>query len=271
MNFSGKQEWAFILGGSSGMGLAAAKKLAKCGMNIALVHRDRKGSMSRIEQDFAEIKRENVGFISLNENALDSETRTKTVDLLRAEIGPGSIKLLLHSIALGNLKLIAPLNTYNDQDDLKPLATEEDFNQTIFSMGTSLLLWVQDLHRKCLFTKDARVLGLTSEGNQVAWRGYAQVSAAKASLEAIARSIALEFAPYGIRCNILQPGIADTQAFRVIPGSGEMKAKALSRNPFGRITEPKDVANVVALMCTDEASWINGAIIRVDGGEHIVG
>jgi NAD(P)-dependent dehydrogenase (short-subunit alcohol dehydrogenase family) len=146
---------------------------------------------------------------------------------------------------------------------------DEDMARTIFSMGTSLMTWVQRIHAAGLFAPDARVLGLTSEGNAVAWRGYAAVAAAKVALESISRAIAVEFAPYGIRSNIIQPGVTDTPALRVIPGSGRMKAGARRRNPFGRLTTPEDVANVVYLLSLDEARWINGALIRADGGERI--
>ncbi len=122
-----------------------------------------------------------------------------------------------------------------------------------------------------LFAPDARVLGLTSEGNEVAWRGYAAVSAAKVALESAVRSMAVELAPYGIRSNVVQPGVADTPALRLIPGSAHMKAAARRRNPFGRLTTPDDVADVVCLLCTDEAHWINGTIVRADGGEHVAG
>jgi NAD(P)-dependent dehydrogenase (short-subunit alcohol dehydrogenase family) len=78
-------------------------------------------------------------------------------------------------------------------------------------------------------------------------------------------------APFGIRSNIVQAGVTDTPALRLIPGSERMKADARERNPFRRLTTPADVAGVIALLCTDEASWINGALIRVDGGERVAG
>jgi NAD(P)-dependent dehydrogenase (short-subunit alcohol dehydrogenase family) len=146
---------------------------------------------------------------------------------------------------------------------------DEDMARTIYSMGTSMLTWVQRLHGKGLFAADARVIGLTSEGNTIAWRGYAAVAAAKSALESVSRAIAVEFAPYGIRSNIVQPGVTDTPALRVIPGSVHMKAGAQLRNPFGRLTTPEDVADVVYLLSLDESRWINGALIRADGGEHI--
>jgi NAD(P)-dependent dehydrogenase (short-subunit alcohol dehydrogenase family) len=138
-------------------------------------------------------------------------------------------------------------------------------------MGTSLLGWVQGIFGRGLFAADARVFGLTSEGNEVAWKGYAAVAAAKVALESLARSIAVEYAPYGVRCNVIQAGITETPALAAIPGSDHMKAQARLRNPFHRLTTPQDVASVIVLLATDEAAWINGEVIRVDGGEHISG
>jgi NAD(P)-dependent dehydrogenase (short-subunit alcohol dehydrogenase family) len=110
---------------------------------------------------------------------------------------------------------------------------------------------------------------LTSEGNEVAFPSYAAVSAAKGALEAVCRSIAVELAPYGVRANVVQPGVTDTPALAKIPANRRMKAAARLRNPFGRLTRPADVASVICLLCTDEAGWVNGAVIRVDGGERI--
>ena len=129
--------------------------------------------------------------------------------------------------------------------------------------------WVQHLFAEKLFAKDTRLISFTSEGNQKAWPNYAAVSAAKAALEAITRNIALEFAPHGIRANCIQAGVTDTASFRMIPASEILKEQSLLRNPFGRLTTPEDVANVVYLLCRKEAAWINGTVIPVDGGEHI--
>ena len=91
------------------------------------------------------------------------------------------------------------------------------------------------------------------------------------ALESLARSIAVEFAPHGIRCNVIQPGITETPALAAIPGSDQIKAQARMRNPFHRLTTPIDVANAIYLFSLDDAAWMNGAVIRVDGGEHISG
>jgi NAD(P)-dependent dehydrogenase (short-subunit alcohol dehydrogenase family) len=70
---------------------------------------------------------------------------------------------------------------------------------------------------------------------------------------------------------VIQAGVTDTPALRAIPGHEQLVAQARLRNPFARLTTPRDVANAISLLCTDEAAWINGEVIRVDGGEHISG
>lgn len=309
MNYSSDQ-WAVILGGSSGFGLATAQHLAAQGMSLCIVHRDRRAALKHIEPEFEKLRAAGTKLLDFNVDALAAERRQEVLDELASEIDGGRVRVLLHSVAFGNLKLLVA-DTPRSRDTAQQLAArlgveasalqeaaddlfqsgdahahalaspprysdkhfldEDDFLRTIHAMGTSLLGWVQELHARGLFASDARVFGLTSEGNEVAWKGYAAVAAAKVSLESLARSIAVEFAPFGIRCNVIQAGITETPALAAIPGSDHMKANARLRNPFGRLTRPQDVANVIGLLASDEAAWINGEVIRVDGGEHISG
>ena len=260
--FKDKNYWALILGGSSGLGLATAKKLAIEGMNIFIVHRDRKSEFVEIEEHFNEIVSQGVGFLSFNSDALKPENRSQIISEIKKKLEPnGKIRVLIHSIAKGNLK---PMISKNE-----PTLKNDDFHLTIEAMAVSLYDWTQELFNNNLFSPDARVLSFTSEGNQKVWKNYAAVSAAKVALEAITRNIALEFAQFGIRANCVQAGITDTQSFRMIPGSEQLMALTKNRNPFKRLTRPEDAANVIYLLTLDEASWINGAIIPADGGEHI--
>lgn len=260
--FTNKAHWALILGGSSGLGLASARKLAAEGLNICVVHRDRKSVMDRVHQAFDEIRATGVSFLHFNVDALRADKRTEVVAALREALGAaGKIKALVFSVAKGNLKPMVATD--------QPVLKNDDFHLTIEAMAIGLYDWTQHLFDEQLFAPDTRLISFTSEGNQRAWRNYAAVSAAKAALEAITRSIALEFAPYGIRANCVQAGVTDTESLRMIPGSESLKAHSLLRNPYGRLTTPEDVANVVYLLCRDEAAWINGAIIPVDGGERI--
>jgi len=305
--------WSIIIGGSSGIGLATAQKLAAHGMNLCIVHRDRRADMRRIESDFERIRGTGVKLTTFNLDALSETGRTRVLDEMSEELNTGKnnkVRMFLHSVAFGNLKLLVPyqasgnakiarkkiaqelkvsesglnhavkkifeagdaaLFTLADPSDYenRQLLDADDFSRTIQAMGTNIVEWVQDIFQRNMFFEDARVLGLTSQGNNVAWRGYAAVAAAKSALESVSRAMAVELAPYGIRSNMIQAGVTDTAALQAIPGNQLIKANAALRNPFGRLTTPKDVANVIYLMCLNEAAWINGSLICADGGERI--
>lgn len=252
--------WAIILGGSSGFGFASVEKLAQHGMNVAVLYRETSVTEKPVLEKFSSIAAENrVAIRPYNVNALTAEGRESVIKKLSADgVGKKQVKLLLHSIARGNLK---PLT---GEDPL----SAEDIQFTTYAMSNSLLDWARALINADFFHADARILGLTSEGAHKYWDGYAAVSLAKASLESLAKYMAVEFAPMGLKTNIIQAGITPTSSLKMIPGSEKLIEIGNSRNPMGRITQPEDVAKVVYLLCTDDAFWVNGALIHVDGGEH---
>ena len=256
-----KKGWALILGGSSGLGLATAKKLAREGYDLFIVHRDRRADMPRVLAEFDAIGQSGQKVRSFNADATNAEKRTAVVAEMRDHLKGEGIKVLVHSIAKGSLK---------------PMVSEEgaslnqpDFNITLNAMALSIHDWTKALMQNDLFSKDVRIISFTSEGSGKAWPGYAAVSAAKATLEALTRSMAVELAPYGIKANCIQAGMTDTPSFQKIPGSDQLHKATLKRNPNGRLTRPEDVANAVYLLTTPEAKWITGNIIKVDGGESL--
>ncbi len=261
--------WAVILGGSSGFGLASVEKLASHGMNIAVLYRETAAADRMVKEKFTALATATeVTIIPLNINALDTSGRESFIQQFSLLAGEKHcVRLLLHSIARGNLK---PLVRENNslEEGLENLLSMEDIQLTTYAMSTSLLDWTRAVLQEGLFHEDARVIGLTSEGAHKYWDSYAAVSIAKASLESLATYMAVEFAKYGLKTNLIQAGITETPSLNRIPGSTELIDMAKIRNPSGRITQPVDVANAVYLLCTKEAAWINGSLIHVDGGEH---
>ena len=162
----------------------------------------------------------------------------------------------MHSIAKGNVKTIHELE-------------EQDFQLTIDAMGTSLFTWVKKLLKAEILCADCRVIAFTSEGNTKAIPNYAAVSAAKVVLESITRNMAIALAPYSIKVNCIQAGVTDTASLNRIPNSELLKEEAIRRNPYGRLTTVEDVANAAYLLTMEEASWITGTTIKVDGGESL--
>lgn len=248
--------WALILGGSSGLGLATAKKLAAHGMNICIVHRDRKSNLEVFKKEVEQMKRHNIEVRTFNKDALQKETR----DEVLAAFNKNEIKVLVHSVAKGSLKVMQA-----GADSL----SKTDLDITLHAMGTSWYEWARDIVATELYSEKSRFLAFTSEGNSKVWPGYAAVSAAKATLESLMRSMAVEYASLGITTNCLQAGATETPSFKMIPNSDKLADAARKRNPFRRLTMPEDVANAIYLLCKEEANWINGTVLKVDGGESL--
>ena len=283
-----ENKWAIILGASSGMGLATAQKLAASGMKLVLVHRDRRGAMETIQQAFDKLGSK-TEVLTFNVDALNAESRTAVLQEVKEKVGTQKVHLLLHSIAKGNLKRIAHTTKEsgtNDSEVDEPFARikaleaainfgsqqlgEEDFSLTLQAMSTSMWSWTKELIAEDLFAEKARIIGLSSEGHHRIWPGYGAVAVAKSSLETLAKYMAVELGPLGLRTNIIQAGITPTTSMEMIPGSELMKASAKHRNPLGRLTTTDDIANAVYLLALPEADWINGSCIVVDGGENLV-
>lgn len=287
-----KKLWAVILGGSSGIGLAAAKKLAKEGMNICVVHRDRRSTLESAIPEFEKIKENGVSFKSFNTNALESNGQLEVLNDLKRIMNGDKVKVLVHAISRGNLKGLVEKKEIGVNDDTSEnsevtqhfkrinelmtsysanlgVLTREDIDLSIYAMGTSLLDWTQGLIERSLFADSGRIIGLTSEGNKRIWESYSAIAIAKSALETLIKYLAIELAPYNITANVIQAGITDTASFRMIPGNELVKSSTIVRNPYKRLTHAEDIANFIYLMCQDEANWVNGAIIPVDGGEHL--
>ena len=264
--FSGS--WAVILGGSSGFGAATVEKLAACGMNIAVLYREPSLVEKSLKAGFTKLEElHQVKVLPFNINAMEAAGRKQFIESFSAMSGgKHCVKLLLHSIARGNLKplIVSDFDTDSTRNEL----SVEDIQFTTYAMATSILDWARSILKAGFFMPDARIIGLTSEGSHKYWEGYAAVSIAKASLESLVTYMAIELSKYGLKTNLIQAGITETPSLRKIPGSEKLIEFAKTRNPMGRITVPADVAKVVYLLCTDEAAWINGSLIHVDGGEH---
>ncbi len=253
--------WAIILGGSSGFGFAVVEKLARHGMNIAVLYREMAATEKPLKEKLENIALETgVQIAPFNMNALDETGRNSFIEQFALLTNQKQcVRLLLHSIARGNLKpLISEENALSI----------EDIQGTTYAMSTSLLDWTRAILAAQFFYKDARVIGLTSEGSNRYIDNYAAVSIAKASLQSLVTYMAVELSAYGLRTNLIQAGVTETPSLKRIPGSEELIEFSKKRNPMGRITQPEDVANVIYLLCTDESAWINGSLIHVDGGEH---
>jgi len=215
-NLQFSNSWAIILGGSSGFGFAAIKKLTQHGMNIAVLYREPSLTEKKLKADLLAIETETgATILPYNINALEKTGRDSFISQFKAAGGPDkkcAVKLMLHSIARGNLKPLATTESGSSQPF--EVLSAEDLQYTTYAMSNSLLDWARLILDEELFDEDARIIGLTSEGAHKFWDGYAAVSIAKASLESLAKYMAVEFSPYGLKTNLIQAGITDTLSLK---------------------------------------------------------
>ena len=120
------------------------------------------------------------------------------------------------------------------------------------------------------FGPGASIVAVSSAGAQRAVPAYTLVGSSKGALEAMARHMAAELAPRGIRVNILSPGAIDTDAWQAMPDGEARLEAARSRTPTGTLATPQDVARAARFLCCDAASAIVGATLIVDGGANIL-
>jgi enoyl-[acyl-carrier protein] reductase III len=259
------QPWALILGASSGFGEATSRALAERGFDVCGVHLDRRAGMAHVEEITAAIRNSGRQALFFNVNAADHDKRRQVLDALAARIaedGGGTVRVLMHSLAFGSLTPFVG-------SEPARLATPAQIEMTLNVMAHSLVYWIQDAVARGLLGRGSRVVAMTSAGSTKVWPGYGPVSAAKAALEAHVRQLAVELAPSGVTVNAIRAGVTDTPAFRKIPGSEWMADQVRSRNPSGRMTETTDVAKVIGMLAGDDAQWITGTVIGVDGGEDV--
>lgn len=259
-----KKEWGLILGASSGFGAATARELARHGMSIIGIHFDRAAGMPAVEALIKELEGFGVTVRYFNVNASDPQKRAEVLDTMKKEFDAAdTIRVLMHSLAFGSLKpLVSP----------KPGAslTQAQIEMTMDVMANSLVYWTQAVVERGLMKRGGRIFAMTSSGGHSALLNYGAVSAAKAALESYIRQIALELGPMGITANTILGGVTDTPALRKIPGALEMLQVAKARNPSMRNGTPEDIAKAIALLAHENAQFISGNVICVDGGEDHV-
>ncbi|HZS11229.1 MAG TPA: SDR family oxidoreductase, partial [Nitrospirales bacterium] len=231
------------------------------------VHLDRKTTLPNVERITGEIKKLGRDAMFFNVNAADEEKRKEILNEIEQKLGTGagrrSIRVMLHSLAFGTLK---PFITKSPADAIQ----KSHMDMTLDVMANSLVYWTQDLVARQLMGKGGRIFAMTSAGGARVWSTYGAVSAAKAALESHIRQLTLELAPLGITANAIMAGVTDTPALRKIPGSDVMIQWAQRKNPSGRLTTTKDVAEAIGLLSDPKAHWITGNVLCVDGGEFIV-
>jgi acetoacetyl-CoA reductase len=113
-----------------------------------------------------------------------------------------------------------------------------------------------------------RIVNISSVNGQKGAFGQANYATAKAGMHGFSKSLALEMARFGVTVNTVSPGYLDTKMVRAVPAE-VMETKILPQIPVGRLGRPEEVAALVAWLCSEDAGFVTGANIAINGGQHM--
>jgi len=234
---------ALVTGATRGLGLAIAHKLCAGGVHVLVNYAHDDEAAKAAVAELGELP--------------------GSVDLVRADIATaeGSEQLVSAVRATGRRLDILVHNAASWHPMSAIRADIADLHADITTAVDPLLRLAPALDE--LMSARGRVLAVSSNGADRVIPGYVGLGTAKAALEALVRYLAVELAPRGIAVNAVSTAKLDKGPDT--PNAAMVPVLA-ARTPAGRLTAPADVADVVALLCAEEAAWIHGQVITVDGG-----
>jgi len=258
VNDSLNHKWAILLGASGEVGRATALKMAKQGVNLCLVYRERKSSLKELNAHHNALQETGVEILQYNLDALKQENRESIIHDLAAK-GQSQVCLLVHAIAKGTLKSLTGDNR----------ASAQDYEITQYAMAFSLVDWVNSCLDHNLFCENASVISIDSDGSQQYIPNYGVVGATKAALIKLTQDLAVELAPKQIQCNVIRAGVMDSNALNMLEDSELIKQKAKEASCNGQLITGADVAKAIYQFCLPESNKITGTILIVNGeGEN---
>jgi 3-oxoacyl-[acyl-carrier protein] reductase len=228
-----------VTGGNRGIGLAIARAFADAGDKVAITYRS--------GEPPAELT--DLGVLAVRCDITDTEQ----VDQAYKEI----------EAAHGNVEVLVA-NAGITKDQLLMRMSEDDFTSVLDTNLTGTFRVVKRANRGMLRARKGRVVLISSVVGLTGQAGQANYAASKSGLIGMARSLARELGSRNITFNVVAPGFVDTDMTRTL--SDEQRAGIVAQVPLGRYARVTEIAAAVRFLASDDASYITGAVIPVDGG-----
>ena len=245
---------ALVTGASRGIGRAIALKLAQCGADLALNYVDDPEGRNRqdAERVVAEIQQ-------LGRRALLVEANVADEAAVDAMVAEAATQLGRIDILINNAGIVRDIT-------LKKM-TKQQWDEVIAVNLTGVFNCTRSALPLMREAGWCRIVSVASVVGQMGNIGQANYAASKAGIMGFTKSVARETARRGITVNAVAPGFISTQMLETVPE--EVRASILSQIPAGRFGEPADVANVVALLASEEAGYLTGQVIHINGGVYM--
>jgi 3-oxoacyl-[acyl-carrier protein] reductase len=239
---------AFITGASRGIGRACALALSESGARVVLAARNRE----KLEELAGEIR-------SRGREAFIVELDLGSADSIKAAFAKAHAEFGVTEILVNNAGIT--------KDGLAVRMKPEDWHCVINTNLTGSFVCAQQVLQPMMKARWGRIVNISSVVGETGNAGQANYSASKAGLLGLTKSLAQEMGTRGITVNAVAPGFVQTDMTGVL--SEEMKEKLLANIPLRRMGEPKDVAAAVKFLASDEAAYITGHVLDVNGGLYM--
>jgi 3-oxoacyl-[acyl-carrier protein] reductase len=236
---------ALVTGASQGIGHACALALAREGASIAVAARNQQ----KLEELVSEI------------TAAGGKAAAFLIDVAEEEQVKSGIKSALAQF--GKIDILVN-NAGITRDQLVMRLKRADWDAVLNTNLTSAYLCIQQVIGSMLKQRWGRIVNITSVFGQMGQAGQANYAASKAGLIGLTMAMAREVASRNITCNAVAPGFIETGMTAVL--REEFKQTALKAIPLGRVGAPDDIANAVCFLASEEASYITGHVLNVNGG-----
>jgi len=237
---------ALVTGGSRGIGKAIGLRLARQGADVAFSYR---GNAEAAKATADEIESIGTRALAIQGDVKDPESAEAVVKAALEAFG--KVDILVNNAGI-------------TRDDLIMRMTEEAWRDVLETNLFGAFWMTKAVTRPMLKARSGRIVNITSVSGQAGQMGQANYSSAKAGLIGLTKATARELASRGITVNAVAPGFVLTELTKDLPEA--LQNEITSRTPLGRFGTTEEVADAVAFLASDEAGYITGQVLAVDGG-----